>query len=84
MIQPDRAVRMAVAVPLGRLGPCAALRDRLDVDLPSRPPARFKTALVRTAQHENRSQANLREALVFEFCRLKGIEVPGTPANQQD
>lgn len=30
---------MAVAVALGRLGPCAALRDRLDVDLQSRSPA---------------------------------------------
>lgn len=34
----DRAVRMAVAVPLGGPGPRAAFRDRLDVDLQSRPP----------------------------------------------
>lgn len=38
-LQPDGALRMAIAVPLGRLGPRAALRDRLDVDLQSRSPA---------------------------------------------
>ncbi|WP_167306968.1 hypothetical protein [Paraburkholderia hospita] len=42
--------------------------------------ARFKAALTLAAAHENRSQANLLETLVFEFCRQKDIEVPAEPA----
>ncbi|WP_147487478.1 hypothetical protein [Burkholderia pseudomallei] len=61
-----------------------AMKERKDTPMSFRASARFKTALARAAQHENRSQANLLETLVFEFCRLKGIEVPDTPTNQQD
>jgi len=41
--------------------------------------ARFKLALTLAATHENRSQSNLLETLVFDFCRQKGIEVPAEP-----
>ncbi|WP_186047100.1 hypothetical protein [Burkholderia gladioli] len=61
-----------------------AMKERKDTPMSFRASVRFKTALARAAQHENRSQANLLETLVFEFCRLKGIEVPDSPANQQD
>ncbi|PPB82821.1 hypothetical protein B0O95_11394 [Mycetohabitans endofungorum] len=37
-VQPDRALRMAIAVSLEKPRPRAAVRDRLDVDLQSRPP----------------------------------------------
>jgi hypothetical protein len=59
------------------------MRERKDTPMSFRASARFKTALTLAAQHENRSQANLLETLVFEFCREKGIVVPDAPANQQ-
>lgn len=46
--------------------------------------ARFETALTLAAGHENRSQSNLLETQIFEFCRRKGIEVPAEPVHQQD
>jgi hypothetical protein len=60
------------------------MRERKDTPMSFRASARFKSALTLAAQHENRSQANLLETLVFEFCRLKGIEVPAEPTRQQD
>jgi len=59
-----------------------AMKERKDMPMSFRASARFKAALELAARHENRSQANLLETLVFEFCRLRGIEVPATPANQ--
>jgi hypothetical protein len=46
--------------------------------------ARFKVALALAAMHENRSQANLLETLIFDFCRQKGIEVPSELAAKKD
>jgi hypothetical protein len=60
------------------------MKERKDTPMSFRASARFKTALALAAKHENRSQANLLETLVFEFCREKGISVPETPLHQQD
>lgn len=60
------------------------MKERKSTPMSFRASARFKTALALAARHENRSQANLLETLVFEFCRQKGIEVPDAPANQED
>jgi hypothetical protein len=53
-----------------------AMKERKDTPMSFRASARFKTALMLAAHHENRSQSNLLETLVFEFCRQKGIEIP--------
>jgi hypothetical protein len=60
------------------------MKERKDMPMSFRASARFKKALALAAQHENRSQSNLLETLVFEFCREKGIAVPDITANQQD
>jgi hypothetical protein len=52
------------------------MKERKDTPMSFRASARFKTALTLAARHENRSQSNLLETLVFEFCRQKGIEIP--------
>ncbi|WP_074173559.1 hypothetical protein [Caballeronia calidae] len=36
---------------------------------------RFKALLERAADRENRSQTNLLETLLFDFCRAKKIEI---------
>ncbi len=36
---------------------------------------RFKRALLLAAEHEQRSQTNLVEKLVFDFCRQVGIDI---------
>jgi hypothetical protein len=61
-----------------------ALKERKDTPMSFRASARFKTALALAAVHENRSQANLLETLVFDFCRQKGIELPSEPAVKKD
>jgi hypothetical protein len=61
-----------------------ALKERKDTPMSFRASARFKTALALAAVHENRSQANLLETLVFDFCRRKGIELPAGPAAKND
>lgn len=60
------------------------MRERKDTPISFRASARFKAALTLAAAHENRSQANLLETLIFEFCRQKGIEVPAEPTQQQN
>jgi hypothetical protein len=60
------------------------MKERKDTPMSFRASARFRTALELAARHENRSQANLLETLVFEFCRQKGIPVPEAPVHQQD
>jgi hypothetical protein len=60
------------------------MRERKDTPMSFRASTRFKTALTLAAQYENRSQANLLETLVFEFCRHKGIELPAEPTHHQD
>ncbi|NUZ08704.1 hypothetical protein [Piscinibacter koreensis] len=40
----------------------------------------FKRALELAAQREQRSQTNLVEKLLFDFCRKSGIAVDAVPA----
>lgn len=56
------------------------MRERKEVSMSFRASARCKLALSLAAQHENRTQSNLLETLIFEFCRQKGIEVPADAA----
>jgi hypothetical protein len=60
--------------------------ERNDTPMSFRASARFKMALALAlaARHEYRSQANLLETLVFDFCRQKGIEVPFELAAKKD
>lgn len=42
--------------------------------------ARFKRALQLAAEHEQRSQTNLVEKLLFDFCRQVGIDIESNSA----
>ncbi|MFJ1260583.1 hypothetical protein [Cupriavidus sp. CuC1] len=39
----------------------------------------FKQLLETAAANERRSQTNMLEKLVFEYCQVHGIEVPTSP-----
>ncbi|SAK66596.1 hypothetical protein AWB78_02424 [Caballeronia calidae] len=60
------------------------MKQRKETSMSFRASARFKLALALAAQHENRSQSNLLETLIFEFCRQKGIEVPADAVVRQE
>ncbi|WP_421376464.1 hypothetical protein ACOCG7_00950 [Paraburkholderia sp. DD10] len=60
------------------------MKEKKDTPMSFRASARFKLALTLAAALENRSQSNLIETLVFDFCRQKGIEVPAEPILQKD
>jgi hypothetical protein len=52
------------------------MRERKNTAISFRASARFKEALTMAAKQENRSQSNLLETLLYEFCRERGIAIP--------
>jgi hypothetical protein len=44
--------------------------------------ARFKRLLEAAAARENRSQTNMLETLVFQYCEQKGIDPSQSPLEQ--
>lgn len=44
----------------------------------------FKRALALAAEREQRSQTNLVEKLLFDFCKKAGIDLGGTAASTSD
>lgn len=44
----------------------------------------FKQLLEAAAAHEHRSQTNMLETLLFEYCKQRGIEVPAMAEIAQD
>lgn len=74
--------RNTITIQKGQSG--MPMKERKDTPMSFRASARFKTALALAATHENRSQANLLETLVYDFCRQKGIEIPSDQAVKDD
>ena len=53
----------------------ATMREKKDIAVSFRASARFKETLLAAAKHENRSQSNLLETLLYDFCRQRGIKL---------
>ena len=75
-----RVSQCRARVPQNR--PCVVMRPAIHlrpmeerrVPISFRVSPRFKRCLVLAAEHEQRSQTNLIEKLVFDFCRQVGLD----------
>ena len=64
--------------------PEGVMREKKNVAVSFRASTRFKETLAMAAKHENRSQSNLLETLLFDFCQKRGIELPAESDNSRD
>lgn len=53
-----------------------------NVSISFRVTAEFKGLLERAAAHEQRSQTNLLEKLLFDYCRTQGLSTTATAARE--